>query len=90
MADVQHKRVAQALKAACEETARQAIAATTASGQAARVHHKNAKFGSRKEAMAAKVRHHKAHECPILTRAHMHVREQIAAAKAKREAKEAT
>ncbi|TYZ60935.1 hypothetical protein PybrP1_004338 [[Pythium] brassicae (nom. inval.)] len=45
----------EALKAACEETAKQAIAATTASGQATRVHHKNAKFGSRKEAMAAKI-----------------------------------
>jgi hypothetical protein len=56
MADVQHKRVAQRLKEACEETARQAIAATTETGQASRVHHKNAKFGSRKEAMAAKVR----------------------------------
>uniref|UniRef100_K3WG93 Uncharacterized protein n=1 Tax=Globisporangium ultimum (strain ATCC 200006 / CBS 805.95 / DAOM BR144) TaxID=431595 RepID=K3WG93_GLOUD len=67
MADIQQKRVAQALKKACEETAAQAIAATTASGQASRVHHKNRKFGSRKEAMDAK----------------------IAAAKAKREAKEA-
>lgn len=55
MADQQHRRVAQALKAACEETAQQAIAATIASGQAMRVHHKNAKFGSRKEAAAAKV-----------------------------------
>ncbi|KAF1328409.1 Abc transporter a family member 2, partial [Globisporangium splendens] len=54
MADIQHKRVAQALKKACEETAAQAIAATTASGQASRVHHKNRKFGSRKEAMDAK------------------------------------
>lgn len=56
MADVHHRRVAQQLKAACEETAAQAIAATTASGQASRVHHKNRKFGSRKEAMDAKVR----------------------------------
>ncbi|TMW56591.1 hypothetical protein Poli38472_006601 [Pythium oligandrum] len=68
MADVHQRRVAQALKAACEETAQQAIAATTASGQATRVHHKNRKFGSRKEAMDAK----------------------IAAAKAKREAKQTT
>ncbi|KAG7396497.1 hypothetical protein PHYBOEH_002204 [Phytophthora boehmeriae] len=67
MADIQHRRVAQKLKQACEETAAQAIAATTASGQASHIHHKNRKFGSRKEAMAAK----------------------IAAAKAKREAKEA-
>ncbi|GLD99403.1 hypothetical protein PINS_up008122 [Pythium insidiosum] len=55
MADVHHKRVAQRLKEACEETARQAIAATTESGQASRVHHKNRKFGSRKEAMDAKI-----------------------------------
>ncbi|KAL4144393.1 hypothetical protein PRNP1_013526 [Phytophthora ramorum] len=48
------------------QTAAQAIAATTASGQASRIHGKNRKFGSRKEATAAK----------------------IAAAKAKREAKE--
>ncbi|KAL4115836.1 hypothetical protein PRIC2_012842 [Phytophthora ramorum] len=66
MADIQHKRVALKLKQACEETAAQAIAATTASGQASRIHGKNRKFGSRKEATAAK----------------------IAAAKAKREAKE--
>ena len=55
MADIQHKRVALKLKAACEETAAQAIAATTASGQASCIHGKNRKFGSRKEAMAAKV-----------------------------------
>uniref|UniRef100_A0AAV1V437 Uncharacterized protein n=1 Tax=Peronospora matthiolae TaxID=2874970 RepID=A0AAV1V437_9STRA len=55
MADIQHKRVALKLKAACEETAAQAIAATTASGQASRIHGKNRKFGSRKEAMAAKI-----------------------------------
>ncbi|KAE8911162.1 hypothetical protein PF005_g17665 [Phytophthora fragariae] len=67
MADIQHKRVAMKLKQACEETAAQAIAATTASGQASRIHGKNRKFGSRKEAMQRK----------------------IAAAKAKREAKEA-
>ncbi|EGZ16085.1 hypothetical protein PHYSODRAFT_334276 [Phytophthora sojae] len=73
MADIQHKRVAMKLKQACEETAAQAIAATTASGQASRIHGKNRKFGSRKEAMAAKAR-------PSRT---------IAAAKAKREAKEA-
>ncbi|KAJ8577610.1 hypothetical protein ON010_g1598 [Phytophthora cinnamomi] len=54
MADIQHKRVAMKLKQACEETAAQAIAATTASGQASRIHGKNRKFGSRKEAMAAK------------------------------------
>ncbi|RLN60217.1 hypothetical protein BBJ28_00003725 [Nothophytophthora sp. Chile5] len=57
MADIQHRRVAQKLKQACEETAAQAIAATTASGQASHVHHKNRKFSSRKEAMAAKVLH---------------------------------
>ncbi|KAG7387512.1 hypothetical protein PHYPSEUDO_014034 [Phytophthora pseudosyringae] len=56
MADVQHKRVALKLKQACEETAAQAIAATTASGQASRIHGKNRKFGSRKEATAAKAR----------------------------------
>ncbi|KAF4032686.1 hypothetical protein GN244_ATG15412 [Phytophthora infestans] len=55
MADIQHKRVALKLKQACEETAEQAIAATTASGQASRIHGKNRKFGSRKEAMAAKI-----------------------------------
>ncbi|DBA01090.1 TPA: hypothetical protein N0F65_001718 [Lagenidium giganteum] len=55
MADVHHRQVAAALKAACEETAAQAIAATEASGQASRVHHKNRKYGSRKEAMAAKI-----------------------------------
>ncbi|KAJ0403799.1 hypothetical protein P43SY_003896 [Pythium insidiosum] len=54
MADIHHKRVAQRLKEACEETARQAIAATTETGQASRIHHKNRKFGSRKEAMDAK------------------------------------
>ncbi|GAB9468058.1 hypothetical protein Gpo141_00005385 [Globisporangium polare] len=68
MADIQQRRVAQKLKEACEETAAQAIAATMASGQASRVHHKNRKFASRKDAMAAK----------------------IAAAKAKREEKEAS
>lgn len=56
MADVQGKRVAASLKQACEEAAAQAIKATTESGQASRVHHKNRKFGSRKEAMDAKVR----------------------------------
>ncbi|POM71447.1 ATP-binding cassette (ABC) Superfamily [Phytophthora palmivora] len=74
MADIQHKRVAFKLKQACEETAAQAIEATTASGQASRIHGKNRKFGSRKEAMAAKARRQRCH---------------IAAAKAKREAKEA-
>ncbi|CAI5719610.1 unnamed protein product [Peronospora destructor] len=67
MADIQQKRVALMLKHACEETAAQAVTATIASGQASRIHGKNQKFGSRKEAMAAK----------------------IAAAKARREAKEA-
>lgn len=57
MADIQHKRVALKLKQACEETAAQAIAATTASGQASHIHGKNQKFGSRKEAMAAKASH---------------------------------
>lgn len=56
MADIQHKRMALKLKQACEETAAQAIAATTASGQASRIHGKNRKFSSRKEAMAAKAR----------------------------------
>lgn len=56
MADVQGKRVAASLKQACEEAAAQAIRATTESGQASHVHHKNRKFGSRKEAMDAKVR----------------------------------
>ncbi len=55
MADIHNRRIAQKLKQACEETAEQAIAATLASGQAKHVHHKNRKFGSRKEAMAAKV-----------------------------------
>ncbi|ETV65920.1 hypothetical protein H257_17472 [Aphanomyces astaci] len=61
------RQVAQDLAQACRETAAQAIAATTASGQASVVYHNRGKFGSRKEAMNAK----------------------IAAAKAKREAKEA-
>lgn len=55
MADVHHRRIAQKLKVACEETAAQAIEATSASGQASRIHGKNRKFGSRKEAMAAKI-----------------------------------
>jgi len=49
MASQQHVKVAQKLAAACRETAEQAIAATEASGQAQRVHHKNRKYGRRKE-----------------------------------------
>ncbi|KAH9101278.1 hypothetical protein LEN26_015792 [Aphanomyces euteiches] len=61
------RRIAQELAQACRETAAQAVAATTASGQASVVYHNRGKFGSRREATNAK----------------------IAAAKAKREAKEA-
>lgn len=48
-------RVAKKLAAACKETADQAVKATIESGQAKRVYHKNRKFGSRKEAMDAKI-----------------------------------
>ncbi|KAF0697404.1 Aste57867_11884 [Aphanomyces stellatus] len=61
------RKVAQDLAQACRETAAQAIAATTESGQASVVYHNRGKFASRREAQNAK----------------------IAAAKAKREAKEA-
>jgi hypothetical protein len=93
MADVQHKRVAQKLKQACEETAAQAIAATMASGQASRIHGKNRKFGSRKEAMAAKARGGRESQLSFIVLTNVLVVNnvlQIAAAKAKREDKETT
>ncbi|TDH73554.1 uncharacterized protein CCR75_004713 [Bremia lactucae] len=55
MANTQHQQTALKLKKACGEAANQAIAATTLSGQASHIHGKNRKFGSRKEAMAAKI-----------------------------------
>jgi hypothetical protein len=49
------KQKVASLVAACKETAQEATAATLASGQASRVYNANAKFGSKKEAMAAKI-----------------------------------
>lgn len=49
------KKIAATLAAACKETAAEAAAATIASGQASRVYNNNPKYGSRKEAMAAKI-----------------------------------
>ena len=50
-----HVAAAASLKAACEETAAQAIAATIQTGQASIVHNKPKKFGSAEAARKAKI-----------------------------------